>query len=44
VGGNLVLKTVFSGRDLEGNTELSILISEERNEYAMKPFCIGLTR
>jgi hypothetical protein len=41
---NVALKTTFSTSDLKGNHELSISISEERDEYAIKPFCIDLTR
>jgi hypothetical protein len=41
---NMTLKTTFSARNLKGNTELSISISEERDEYAMKPFCIDFKR
>jgi hypothetical protein len=40
----MVLKTSFSVRDLKGNPELSIYISEERDDYAMRPFCIDLTK
>jgi hypothetical protein len=41
---SMALKTTFSTRDLKGNPELSISISEERDEYAIKPFSIDLTR
>jgi hypothetical protein len=44
VDNNMVLKTSFSVRDLKGNPELSIYISEERDDYAMRPFCIDLTK
>jgi hypothetical protein len=44
IDNNVTLKTTFSARDLKENLELSISISEERDEYAMRPFCIDLTR
>jgi hypothetical protein len=41
VNNNMVLKTTFSARDLEGIPEPSISISEEKKSgYAMRPFCI----
>jgi hypothetical protein len=41
---NMILETTFNVRNLKGNHELSISISEERNEYAINPFYIDLTR
>jgi hypothetical protein len=41
---NMVLKTTFSVRGLRENPKLSISISEERDEYAIRPFCIDLER
>jgi hypothetical protein len=42
---NMVLKTAFKVRDSKENFELSIVISEEeKDDYAMKPFCIHLER
>jgi hypothetical protein len=42
---NMVLKTVFSARDLKGNPELSISISEEKKrDDTMRPFCVNLKR
>jgi hypothetical protein len=41
---NMILKMTFSARSLKGNPELSISISEERDEHARRPFNIDLTR
>jgi hypothetical protein len=42
---NMVLKMTFNARDLKGNPELSISISEEKKDsYTMRPFCINLKR
>jgi hypothetical protein len=44
VNDHMVLKTTFKVRDLKENFELSISISEEEDDYAMRPFSIDLTR
>jgi hypothetical protein len=45
VDDNMILKTSFKVRDLKGNFELSISISEEeKNDYAMRPLCVDLER
>jgi hypothetical protein len=45
IDDNMALKTTFKAREFEKNFELSISISEEeRNDYAMRPFCINLER
>jgi hypothetical protein len=45
IGANMVLKTTFGASNLKGGSELSISISEEKEDkYAMKPFCIHLER
>jgi hypothetical protein len=42
---NMALKTLFNAKDLKGNLELSIFIFEEKKrDYAMRTFCIDLTR
>jgi hypothetical protein len=42
---HMVLKTTFNARDLKRTLELSISISEkEKDEYAIRPFCIDLER
>jgi hypothetical protein len=41
---SMALETTFRVRDLEGSFELSISISEERDDYAIKPFYIDLER
>jgi hypothetical protein len=45
VDDNMILKATFGVRDLKGNFELSMSISEEeRDNYAMRPLWIDLTR
>jgi hypothetical protein len=41
---NIVLKTTFSASDLRGSPELSISISEDKDDYAMRPFRINPER
>jgi hypothetical protein len=44
VDNNMILRASFSTRVLEGITELNIFISEKRNDYAIRPFCIDIER
>jgi hypothetical protein len=44
MNNNTTLKTTFSVGDLRGNSELSISISEERDDYAIRPLCVDLER
>jgi hypothetical protein len=44
VDNNMVFKTTFGARVLKGTTELSISISEERYDYAMRPLSIDFKR
>jgi hypothetical protein len=44
IDNNMSLKTSFRIGYSKGNFELSIHISEERDDYAMRPFCINLER
>jgi hypothetical protein len=44
VDNNMVLKTTLNVRNLKGNTELNISVSEERDECAIRPFSINLKR
>jgi hypothetical protein len=44
VNDHMALKTTFKVRGLKENFELSISISEEDDDYAMRPFSIDLTR
>jgi hypothetical protein len=41
---NMTLKISFNTIILKGNLELSISISEEKDNYAIRPFCIDLAR
>jgi hypothetical protein len=41
---NIALKTIFGVNYLEENFELNITVSEEKDEYAISPFCIDLER
>jgi hypothetical protein len=41
---NTALKTTFSARVLKGNPKLSISISEEKDEHAIRPLCVDLER
>jgi hypothetical protein len=45
MSNNMILKTSFKARDLDGKLELSVSISEEeKDDYAIRPFCIDLKR
>jgi hypothetical protein len=45
IDDNMALRTAFGVRDLKGNFELNISISEgERDTYAIKPLCAVLRR
>jgi hypothetical protein len=44
IDDNMALKTTFKVRDLRGSPELSIAISEGKDDYAIRPFCIDLER
>jgi hypothetical protein len=44
MGDNMALKTLFRARVLEGKFELGIVISEEKDGYAVRPLCINLER
>jgi hypothetical protein len=42
--GNMVLKTTLEIKGLKGDLRLSISISEEKDDYAIRPFYINLER
>jgi hypothetical protein len=44
VDNDIVLKTTFSVKDLKGNPELNISISEENDDYTIRPLCVDLER
>jgi hypothetical protein len=44
IGDNMVLKTTLEVKVLRGSPEVSISISEEEDDYAVRPFCINLER
>jgi hypothetical protein len=44
MGDNMALKTSIEVKDLKGYFELSISISEEKDDYAMRPLSIDLER
>jgi hypothetical protein len=41
---NVIFKTTLEVKFLRGNPEVSISISEGKDDYAIKPFCINLER